>query len=119
MQVMANAKSKIENITPLHHVKGTTFSGSFFFEEAGVKQDLTGWTCRLQMRRYETRIITTVDRNVITTDVDNLNFVYTLSASEMDVDAGKYVVAGELVETATGKTAEAMLILDVSADWVY
>jgi len=79
---------------------------------------LIGWTCRVQVREESTKDLI-LDRVVIDTDVDNLNFITTLDKDDTDLPLGFYIVAAELDNAATSETGESFLLMEIVEDWVY
>ena len=79
---------------------------------------LTDWTCRVQIRDPSGNFLI-LDRLVITTNVENTQFILNLSPTDTDLDVGVYVLAAELTNSVTGQTGEIVEVLEVQRQWVF
>lgn len=97
--------------------KGTTVKVSFGLASGDpVSPD---WTCAIQLRNTDTGALAGVDRTEGTVSGDNLEFIVELTATETDVEPGRYILAAELTNGTTSEVLEGLQGLNICQDWVY
>lgn len=106
-----------EDVNYIDIPKGTTAKISFGLESGEAIN--TDWTCSIQLRETDTGNLSGVDREETTISDDNLEFVVELTASETDVDPGRYILGAELSNTSTGEVYEGLQGINICKDWVH
>jgi len=103
--------------------QGETIEVGFYLEGSNGLESLDGWTCRMQLRDYNTKqIVAGVDRDVTVMNADSTEFLGVITGEEcaqLVVDES-YVVACELVNTGGGIKRETdPLRIIIAEQWVF
>lgn len=106
-----------QEVSYISVAKGTTVKVSFGLASGDVVNP--GWTCAIQLRNTDTGVLAGVDRAEATISADDLEFVVELTASETDVEVGRYILGAELTNAGTSEVLEGLQGLNICQDWVY
>lgn len=98
-------------------VKATSYAKTYRFKDS---RDLTGYTLRVQLRSaLDGGVVNGIDRMITATQEGNTKFYLFLSASDLDVPVGDYVLGAEVANVSTGEAKESVEFLRVTKEWVF
>lgn len=98
-------------------VKATSYAKAYQFSDA---RDLTGYTLRIQLRdKLTSAVVNSIDRMITDTQENNTQFYVFLSATDLDIPEGDYVLGAEVANVSTGEAKETTENLRIVKEWVY
>lgn len=82
--------------------------------------DLSGWTCKVQIRLNDDAQTVYLDRVVATTNQDGDAFLINITSAESNIPVSdKYIIAAQFENTAMGIKDEGDRRLEIEKSWVF